>query len=469
MRDLFGVGTRTINRRTMLKSTSALAAGLALGAHRSRDGYALVQTPPTRNIQGTQLRILQWEHFVPAHDEWFAGFVEEWGVANGVETTLDRINTAEVPTTFAAEIAAQEGHDLVEHIASLGQHEKALIDMTDVIEEAKARHGEMSGVCARSGFNPTTGVNYSFVHGYAPDPGDYRRSLWEAIGLPNGPTTWQELLDGGTRIKSEQGVQLGIGMSNEIDSNMAAQALLWAFDAAVQDENENVVINSPETIAAVEYMAQLYQGAMTSEVFNWNAASNNMLLISGQASYILNSISAYRAAQLQNPEVANDIFFTLPLKGPNGTALANGHAVYNAMIPTYSQNQDTAKEFLLHLVENYKIKTQESKLYDFPAFPSIAPELFEEGGWLDVDPYESDPPDKLVVLKGANDYTTNIGHPGPANAVMGQVFGEFVLPNMLARVARGEQTAQESVAEAEGQIKAFYENWAAEGLVGGGR
>jgi multiple sugar transport system substrate-binding protein len=216
-------------------------------------------------------------------------------------------------------------------------------------------------------------------------------------------------------------------------------------------------------------MKSLYDGAMTEEVFGWNAASNNMALVAGQASYILNSISAYRAAQEQNPEVANDIYFVGPLKGPNGTALANGHAVYNAMIPNYSKNQDTAKEFLLHLLANYKTKTQESKLYDFPGFPSIAPELFQEGGWLDADPYGSDPADKLVVIKGANDFTTNIGHPGPANAVMGSVFGEWVLPNMLARVARGEQTSQESVAEAEGQINAFYEQWASEGLVGGGR
>ena len=136
----------------------------------------------------------------------------------------------------------------------------------------------------RSGFNPTTNKYFSFVHGYAPDPGDYRKSLWEAVELPDGPTTYQELLDGGTRIRNEQGIQLGIGMSNEIDSNMAAQALLWAFDAAVQDANENVVINSPETIAALEYMKQLYEGAMTPEVFGWNAASNNQLLIAGQAS-----------------------------------------------------------------------------------------------------------------------------------------------------------------------------------------
>ncbi|MGH2557903.1 MAG: ABC transporter substrate-binding protein, partial [Thermomicrobiales bacterium] len=458
MRDSYRRGL--INRRTLLKAAGAATlAGAA--SPLLRGPVTARQTPVTRNIAGTELKILLWQHFVPVHDEWFATFVQEWATANDVEATVDHINTADVPATFAAEIAAQEGHDLVEHIASLGQFEESVVDMTDLIAEASARHGEMSGVCQRSGYNPTTQTNYSFVHGYAPDPGDYRKSLWEAVDLPNGPTTWQELLDGGTRIKAEAGIQMGIGMSNEIDSNMAAQALLWAFDAAVQDENENVVINSPETIAAVDYMAQLYQGAMTPEVFGWNAASNNQLLVAGQASYILNSISAYRAAQEQNPEVANDIYFAGPLAGPNGTALANGHAVYNAMIPTYSQNQDTAAEFLLHLVNNYNIKTQESKLYDFPAFPSIAPELFEEGGWLDVDPYGSEPPDKLVILKGANDFTTNIGHPGPANAVMGSVFGEFTLPNMLARVARGEQTAEESVAEAEEQVNGYFEQWSA--------
>lgn len=466
MRGLFG--SRTFSRRDVLKGAGAGAAGLALSS-RYKDGYAKFQTPTTRNIQGTSLKILLWSHFVPAHDEWFDGFVKEWGDANGVDVTVDHINTADVPTTFAAEIAAGEGHDIVEHIASLGQFEPSVLDMTDVVQEAMTRHGEMSAVTQKSGFNPTTNKYFSFVHGYAPDPGDYRKSLWEAAGLANGPTSWQELLDGGTKIKSEQGIQMGIGMSNEIDSNMAAQALLWAFDAAVQDENENVIINSPETVAAVEYMANLFKGAMTQEVFGWNAASNNQLLIAGQASYILNSISAYRTAQGDNPDVAKDIFFLPPLKGPNGTALANGHAVFNAMIPTYSKNQDTAKEFLLYLVDNYDAKTQASKLYDFCAFPSVNPELFAEGGWLDADPFESDPPDKLAILKDANSWTTNLGHPGPSNAVMGSVFGEFTLPNMLARVARGEQSAADSVAEAETAIKGFFDTWAAQGLVGGGR
>jgi len=35
-----------------------------------------------------------------------------------------------------------------------------------------------------------------------------------------------------------------------------------------------VVINSPETVAAVEFMTKLFKQSMTDEVFSWNPASN---------------------------------------------------------------------------------------------------------------------------------------------------------------------------------------------------
>jgi multiple sugar transport system substrate-binding protein len=260
-------------------------------------------------------------------------------------------------------------------------------------------------------------------------------------------------------------------MSNEDDSSMAIQALLWSFGAAIQDENENVVINSPETVAAVDYMSALYRQAMTPEVFGWTPASNNQLLIAGQASYILNSISAYRTAQGAQPQVAADVFFTPPLTGPGGAdrALAHGHAVFVYMLPRHAENLDTAKEFLLHLVNNYAEATNQSELYNFPAWSETVPGLFAEGGPLDADPYGSQPANKLAALKGAEQWTANLGWPGPANAAIGEVFRTFALPTMMARAARGELSAQEAVAEAEGRIAPIFEKWRAEGLVGGGQ
>ena len=42
-----------------------------------------------------------------------------------------------------------------------------------------------------------------------------------------------------------------------------------------------MVINSPETVAAVEFMTKLFKQSMTDEVFSWNPASNNQGLIAG--------------------------------------------------------------------------------------------------------------------------------------------------------------------------------------------
>ena len=281
-------------------------------------------TEPTRKLSG-DLKILMWSHFVPAADQWFDPFVQEWGKQVGVNVTVDHINQAEIPARTAAEIQAKQGHDLIQYIATFSQFEPSVVDLKDVVQEAEKRHGKMLDVVRKSSFNPNTNKYYAYSPAWAPDPGDYRKSMWEKVGLPNGPTTWDELLRGGAEIKKSQGVQMGIGMSQEIDSNMAGRALLWSFGGSIQDENEKVVINSPETVAAVEFMTRLYKESMTPEVFSWNAASNNQGLVAGQMSYILNSISAWRTAQSENPSVADDISFVKALKGPKTARCAARH------------------------------------------------------------------------------------------------------------------------------------------------
>jgi multiple sugar transport system substrate-binding protein len=421
---------------------------------------------PASRLSGN-LSILLWSHFVPSHDQWFDPFAQAWGEMAGVNVTIDHINNAEIPGRVTAEITAGQGHDLIQYIAPLSQFEPSVLDLSDVVSEAEGRYGQMLDLCRRSSYNPNTKRFFAYAPGWVPDPGDYRRSLWEQADMANGPSTWQELLDGGKRIKERLGVQMGIGMSQEIDSNMAARALIWSFGGAIQDENENVVINSPQVIEAVDFMSRLYKETMTPEVFAWNAASNNQGLAAGQLSYILNSISAYRTAQEQNPVVADDVFFVPALSGPAG-AFAAQHVLYNWIVPKHAANPDAAKEFLLHYTANFDHACYNSKLYDFPAFLDRVPRLND---WLADDPFGSRPADKLTFLKieDAVKWSTNIGHPGPSNTAVGEVFGTFIIPNMMARAARGDVSARQAVEEAEGQIKPIYAKWRAQGLVGGSR
>ncbi len=453
---------RGLSRREFLKVAGGLAGAAAINSILPTP----VEAKPSMRLSG-ELKILQWSHFVPQHDTWFDPWAKEWGTKNGVAVTVDHIDNAQIPAKAAAEISAGEGHDLIEYIYPPSALEPSVLDLTDLNKEAQKRFGDQVALCTRSTFNPKTGKYYGFAHGWVPDPGDYRKSMWDKVGLPNGPTTWEELLKGGAEIKAKQGVQMGIGMSNEIDSNMAGRGLIWSFGGSEQDKDENVTLNSPETVAAVEYMKKLYEGAMTSEVFGWIAASNNQLLIAGKASWILNSISAYRTAQLQNPDIVDDIFFTPPLKGPTGIGLVSEHLVPIYFIPKHAKNPDAAKEFILYLVANYSQITYQSKLYNFPAFPSTAKELIQKDGWLDKDPFGSKPVDKLAFLKDAEKWSTVIGHPGPANAAIGDAFTTFVIPQMYAKAAKGDMTPKDAVKDAYDQFVKIYEKWRKEGLVGG--
>jgi multiple sugar transport system substrate-binding protein len=419
-------------------------------------------TEPRSKLSG-DLKILLWSHFVPSHDEWFGPFAKDWGKKVGVNVTVDHIDNAQIPTRIAAEIQARQGHDVIQYIAPLSQFEPSVNDLKDITDEATKRWGQQLELSKQSSFNPATGVYYAYSPGWVPDPGDYRTSLWQGVGLPKGPSTWDELLEGGAEIKKTKNTQLGIGMSQEIDSNMAGRALMWSYGASVQDENERVVINSPETVAAVEFMTKLFKESMTDEVFSWTAASNNQGLIAGKLSYILNSISAWRTAQGANPDVANDVGFVPALRGP-ADARAAQHVLYNWIIPKHAANVDAAKEFLLYYTENFASATWHSKLYDFPAWSERVPQLH---GWLAKDPFGAQPADKLAFLKDATSWSTNIGYPGPSNTAIGEVFGTFVIPNMFASAARGQATPKEAVARAEAQIKPIFEKWRARGLVGG--
>ena len=88
--------------------------------------------------------------------------------------------------------------------------------------------------------------------------------------------------------------------------------------------------------------------------------------------------------------------------------------------------------------------------------------------WFDDDPFvlAGEDKGKLAVLKDAEKWSTNVGHPGAANPATGEVFATFILPNMMANAARGMKPA-EAVAQAELLVKAIYAKWRKKGLVGG--
>src|SRR5207247_2052475 len=187
---------------------------------------------------------------------------------------------------------------------------------------------------------------------YVPDPGDYLKSVWTEIGMPDGPVTWEDLVKAGPLIKGkhpEIQIPIGVGMSQELDTNMATRAMLWSFDGSIQDANENVVLKSDQALAALEFGLRLFKAGMNPAVLSWNAASNNQALNARQTAYILNSISAYRTAQDNKLPVADDIFFVPALKwatniGHPGPANPAESEIFDTFVlPTMFANAATGR------------------------------------------------------------------------------------------------------------------------------
>jgi multiple sugar transport system substrate-binding protein len=437
-----------ISRRDFLKVTGGgmIAAGI---------GGPYFLFPERSAAQQKTLRILQWSHFIPGYDKWFDNtFTKQWGQKNNTNVIVDHISLNEIEARGAAEVSAKKGHDLFMFLSPPAAYEKQVIDHGEIYQELQKKWGKPVELAIKSTYNPKTKKYFAFSDAYVPDPGNYRQDLWSEVGYPHGPDTYDQLLDGARKIKQKTGNPCGIGLSQELDTNMAMRALMWSFGASEQDAEGNVTINSKQTIEALKYMRQLYKDTETPEVFTWDPSSNNRAILAGRVSFVENAISVTRQAEKDNPDMSKKIQLTKALKGPV-TRLASEHVMDCYVIWNFAENKEGAKQFLIDLINDYETAFKASEFYNFPCFAKTVPNLTQ---LLANDPKAS-PPDKYKVLADVLSWCTNVGHPGYASAGVSEVFTTFVIPTMFAKVARDQSTPEQAAQEAEAQVKRIFERW----------
>ncbi len=438
-----------LTRRRFLTSAAATMAAGALPASCARRWAAPRKT----------LRIIQWSHYVPRYDRWFdREFAREWGERNRTEVIVDHVSATEVPTRAAAEAAAGKGHDLFHFLSPPAAFERHTLDHSDLVREVERRHGPMIPMARKSTFDPATGRFFAFSDSYVPDPGNYRIDLWSEAGFPDGPDTWEELRVGGRRIRQTSGHPVGIGFSQEMDSNMALRALLWSFGGAEQDEQGRPALATKETIEALRFARALYREAETAEVFTWDPSSNNRAMISGRCSFVQNAISVTRSAEKENPEMAEKIGLTPALAGPV-RRIAAEHLMSCYVVWKFARNPEGAKQFLVDLVDAFPAVFRESGFYSFPCYPATVPDLARQI----ASDSAARPTGKYALLANALDWSANIGYPGYASPAVDEVFNTFVIPTMFARVAQDRATPEEAVRVAQAEIARIFEKWSRPG------
>jgi multiple sugar transport system substrate-binding protein len=104
-------------------------------------------------------------------------------------------------------------------------------------------------------------------------------------------------------------------------------------------------------------------------------------------------------------------------------------------------------------VANYNDAFLASEFYNFPSFPKSVTDL---RGKLAADKHN---PQQYLILADAEKWSAYPGYPGHTTAAIDEVFNTFVIPNMFARVAKGEQSAEDSAKQAEAEMQRIFAKW----------
>ena len=146
---------------------------------------------------------------------------------NNVKVTIDHIPHLNLASKIAAEIATQSGHDIVQLAASgTEKFAPALIDVQDLADKLGKKYGGWTPLAEN--YSEVKGRYHSIPDYFIDFPGLYRKDLWtEIAGMPNGPDTWQDLLEGGRKLKAK-GYPIGIGLAHHNDSRNSWRAISGA-------------------------------------------------------------------------------------------------------------------------------------------------------------------------------------------------------------------------------------------------
>src|SRR5579884_2790044 len=149
---------KKLSRRDLLKKGAVGAAALGAAGAGAPFSFAGPMRFKNKQLKG-DLSIIQWVHFVPAYDDWFDNtWCKQWGEKNDVQVNVEHINNTLLDTRAAAEVAAQNGHDLFMNLHPMASYEDQVINHASVIHEIESKVGKYGDLAYKSTFNPKTKV-----------------------------------------------------------------------------------------------------------------------------------------------------------------------------------------------------------------------------------------------------------------------------------------------------------------------
>ncbi|MTH78207.1 ABC transporter substrate-binding protein [Paracoccus aestuariivivens] len=435
----------SIDRRKILQGGAALAAGAVLTSPFIRPAMAQAAGMTFTPEEGASLRLLRWVPFVKGEEEAWNANTAAFTKATGVEVRIDQESWEDVRPKAAVAANVGSGPDMVmSWFDDPFQYPDKLVDVTDLCTMLGEKNGGwydgLRGYGEKDGkfiSTPLCAIGNAIC---------YRESHVKAAGFDSFPTDTEGFLKLCTALK-EKGTPAGFPFGKAVgDGNNFAHWLLWSHGGQTVNEAGEVAINSPETLAAIDYAKKLYS-VFVPGTESWLDINNNRAFLAGDISLTANGVSLYYAAMKDEATKAlgEDIRTSnLPI-GPVGKSVEL-HQTSTISIFNHCKFPNAAKAYLEFM---YQPEQMNAWLTGASAYCCQALKGFAN------NPVWTSNPIHAPYAKASESLRPN-GYAGPLGPASAGVMADYVLVDMFAEAVTGQRSPEEAIANAERRIARYY-------------
>jgi multiple sugar transport system substrate-binding protein len=466
---------KRISRRDFLRtatgtSLALIAAGINVPGLLAQDATATATAVPAptatplplpEGAAGKLTVIHKTEYFAEVQNL-FRESVVEFAAEKGVELDVSTAN----PELFGDFLAKMQAAVLAGNPPDLGYHTLSIPqmyaldiveDVSDLVEQAISLYGPVVPVIAE--FNAKIDGKWWAVP-FMSTVGAWfaRKDLFEAKGIDvYSLDTWDKRRDAALAVSDPENNVWGWGVTvnRSGDAHGFILGVIQSYGGSFTDETGlKVAFNSPETIAAVEwlketYTSEKYKPMLPPGIESWTDTSNNEAYLAGTVALTTNQPSVYAKAKADgNPVFEN----TAVLHGPktlDGRLLEAGISGWFTIFKG-SKNIDVAKELILTMLDPAKITPMASLgggLF-LPAYQNL---------WTD-DLLSADPNFSVfreILLNP--DIFYGRSHPATPNALIDAIDGAAITSQMMANVINNGMSVEDAVKDAHDKIVQIFE------------
>jgi multiple sugar transport system substrate-binding protein len=230
------------------------------------------------------------------------------------------------------------------------------------------------------------------------------------------------------------------------DGNTWVHWCLWSFGGQVVDQNDKVILNSPETEKALAYAKQLYEH-MIPGTASWNDAFNNKAFLANEIHWTNNGISIYVAASNDptKKEIAEDMNHAYFPIGPVGKA-TELHLMYPILAMNYTKYPQACKALIAFMLEADQFNKWIGAAKGYLTHCLNA---------YDSNPVWTEDP-KRTPYRDVAKRSLTAGGLGSVGEKAATAIADFVVLDMFANVATGREDTKSAIRMAERQLQRIY-------------